>query len=404
MNLKTEVERQMKILSSGTVEIIPENELREKISHSLLKGEPLRVKVGIDPTSPHVHIGHMVIYGKLRQFQDLGHKAVLVIGDYTARIGDPTGRNRERAPLSEEDVLRNSRTYRDQIFKIVDESKTEVHFQSEGFDSLTLQDILNTASAFSTAHMLTHETFRKRLEKGDRLSLHELFYPVLQAWDSLLIKSDVELGGMDQKFNILCGRDLQKNRGMTPQAALFMPLLEGTDGRKMSKSFGNHIPVDADPQDMFGKVMSIKDDLILPWFSLAAQRSSQELSLLKVRLEKENPRDVKMELASEIVSLYHGTEKAERCRLGFISQFSRRELPEEIPLFFIDPKGMKITGILKESGLLPSISEARRLIIQGGLKIDGDPVRDPDFILRPVIDTFIIIKAGKRKYLKVKGR
>ncbi|MBN2656688.1 MAG: tyrosine--tRNA ligase [Spirochaetales bacterium] len=401
MDLNHEVERQMEILSSGAAEIIPDNGLREKIRSSIGNGIPLRVKVGIDPTSPHVHLGHMVVYGKLRQFQDLGHKAVLIIGDYTARIGDPTGRNKERAPLTEEEVRANSLTYRDQIFKIVDESKTEVHFQSRGFDTLTLQEIMTTASAFSTAHMLTHETFRKRLGKGDRLSLHELFYPVLQAWDSLLVRSDVELGGLDQKFNILCGRDLQKSRGMSPQAALFMPLLEGTDGRKMSKSFGNHIPVNADPQEKFGKVMSISDNLIIPWFTLAAQKSGEQISLLNERLRNENPRDIKMELASEIVRIYHGAEEAQRCRLGFVNQFSRGEIPEEIPRFFLGSREMKLTSILKESGLYPSISEARRLIVQGGLKIDGKQIGDPDFTLTPGGDGSVIIKAGKRKYLKV---
>lgn len=366
-----ELKKQMDILTANTAEVVPESELEAKLLKSLKSGVPLKVKMGIDPTSADVHIGHMVVYKKIRQFQDLGHRAALIIGDYTARIGDPTGRNKERPPLSEEQIRINSETYRDQIFKIVDPKKTDIYFQSSWFDKVSLKDVLSSASCFSVAHMLTHDTFKKRLETGSRLSLHELLYPLLQAWDSLMVEADVELGGMDQKFNILCGRDMQKEKGMEPQVALLMPLLTGTDGRKMSKTFNNHISIFSTPTQKFGRIMSISDQLIIDYFTHATSLSHNRVLEIRERLKMENPRNIKMELAREIITLYHSSNEAAKCEEEFIKIFSKKEIPEDLPEFTISANLQKITSILREAGLTASISEGRRLIDQGGLKRIG---------------------------------
>ena len=401
MEMANEVERQMKILTCDVSEVIPASELREKLENSINTGIPLRVKMGIDPTSPDVHLGHMVVYKKMRQFQDLGHTAILIIGDYTARIGDPTGRNAERPPLTDHDVQKNSKTYTEQIFKIVDPQKTEVHFQSSWFDKVSLQNILTTASAFSVAQMLTHDTFKKRLDDGNRLSLHEMFYPLLQAWDSVFVKADVELGGTDQKFNVLCGRDLQKTNDMDKQVVLLMPLLMGTDGKKMSKTLNNHIPVLSTPEEKFGRIMSISDDLILNFFTYSTSQSNEKILELGERLKSENPRDIKIELAKEIIAIYHGNEEAERCEKNFISVFSKKEIPDDIPVFVLEKNRQKLMSLLKESGTIQSISEGRRLVIQGGLRIDGVKILDPDFEIVLNRGSFVTIKAGKRRFLKI---
>ena len=401
MEIKQEIDRQMAILTSDTSEVIPREELRRKLEWSLRTDKPLRVKMGIDPTAPDVHLGHMVVYKKMRQFQDLGHKAVLIIGDYTARIGDPTGRNSERPPLTEEDVRKNSETYTSQIFKIVDPENTEVHFQSSWFDKVSLHEVLTSVSAFSVAHMLTHDTFKKRLEEGNRLSLHEMMYPVLQAWDSVFINADVELGGSDQKFNILCGRDLQKEKEMDPQVILLMPILAGTDGRKMSKSFGNHIPVLSSAQEKFGKIMSIPDELIADFFTYASSHTTKQVEKIKQRLKEENPRDLKLKLAGEIITIYHSREEALACKDEFIRVFSKKENPDHIREFTIKGNGAKLTSILKEARIIDSISEGRRLIKQNGLKLDGEIISDPDYILSIDNNSSTIVKAGKRRFLKI---
>jgi len=402
MDVQKELNRQMSILTGNTAEVIPEIGLRDKLEKSIKSGIPLRVKMGIDPTSPDVHLGHMVVYKKIRQFQDLGHKAILIIGDYTARIGDPTGRNAERPPLTEEQVKQNSNTYTSQIFKIVDSDKTEVHFQSSWFDEVTLQEILSASSSFSVAHMLTHDTFRKRLENGTRLSLHEMFYPVLQAWDSIFIQADIELGGTDQKFNILCGRDMQREKRLEPQIVMLMPLLMGIDGRKMSKSLNNHIPVLSTANEKFGRIMSIDDKLLINFFTYATTMTVEDIEMIKTRLHHENPRDVKLELAREIITIYHNSEEAMRCEHEFISVFSKGEAPLEIPEITISEKGLKLTGILKDALIIDSISEGKRLIKQGGLKVDGVRISNPEYILNIEKNKSMIIKAGKRRFLKIK--
>ncbi len=401
MTFNSELKKQMEILTADAAEVIPKKELETKLIKSLSSGIPLKVKMGIDPTSPDVHIGHMVVYKKMRQFQDLGHRAALIIGDYTARIGDPTGRNIERPPLTEEQVLINSETYREQIFKIVDPEKTDIYFQSSWFDEVTLQDILGAASCFSVAHMMTHDTFNKRLESGSRLSLHEMLYPVLQDCDSHMREAHVELGGKDRKFNILCRREKQKEKGIDPQDALMMPLLMRYDGRKMSKSFNNHIPVLSLPYEKFGKIMSIRDELIPNFFTYATGFNQNQVLKIEERLKLENPRDIKMELAKEIITLYHSSKEAEKCEKEFIKVFSKKKIPGDLPEFTIFQNPQKITSILKEAGIIPSISEGRRLITQGGLKLDGEKITDVDYILNLESDKTVTVKAGKRRYLKI---
>ncbi len=402
MSLEREVKRQLDLITDGTMEIIPIMELKEKLTKSISSNKPLRIKMGIDPTSPDIHIGHMTVYKKVRQLQDLGHSAHLIIGDYTARIGDSTGRNCERPPLSEEEVINNSNTYKEQIFKIVDENRTKIHFQSSWFNNINLADILSATSKFSVAHMLSHETFKKRLDTGTRLSLHEMLYPVLQAWDSIMVESDIELGGMDQKFNILCGRDMQRDSNMEPQVAIFMPLLMGTDGRKMSKSFGNHIPVLSTPNDKFGKVMSIKDDLIIQYFSQCTTLNRDEIEVMQKRLQAQNPRDIKLELAEKITSIYHNNREAELCKNEFLSVFSNKKTPTDIPEISLKQGKYILTNILKSEGIIPSISEGKRLIKQGATKINGDTISDTEHNIQITHGEELVIKVGKRRFLKIK--
>jgi len=401
MSLEKEIKRQMRIISEGTEEILPLNELEVKLKKSITTQKPLRIKMGIDPTASDVHIGHMVVYKKIRQLQDLGHHAHLIIGDYTARIGDPTGRNQERKALSERDVNKNCETYQKQIFKMVDQSKTTIHYQSSWFDEINLSDLLTTTSKFSVAHMLSHETFKNRLESGERLSLHEMLYPVLQAWDSVAVEADIEFGGMDQKFNILCGRDLQKENGMDPQIAIFMPLLMGTDGRKMSKSFNNHISVLSKPNEKFGKIMSIRDELIPSFFKYATHYKEDQINEIERRLNNENPRDLKLLLAREIISIYHSLEEALACEKEFINIFSKKELPKEIPEINVKPGEYRILNLLVENQLTTSISEGRRLIQQGGLKINNNRMDNEECILSLKVGEDTIIKAGKRRFMKI---
>ena len=403
-NIKKEVNRQLEIILRNVEEVIPVEELQKKLEKSIAENKPLRVKIGIDPTSPFVHIGHMVPYKKLREFQDLGHVAVLIIGDYTARIGDPTGRNSERPPLTPEDVKQNAKNYTEQIFKVVREDKAEVHYQSEWFNDFDLYKVIKLASYFSVAQMLTHETFKKRLEEGNRLSLHEILYPLLQAYDSVAINADVELGGTDQKFNILCGRDLMREMNMEPQVAVLLPLLMGTNGVKMSKSLGNTIPILSSPKEKFGKVMSISDDLIINYMKYASNMSYQEIKNYEELLSKNaiNPRDVKIAIAKSIIELYHSKEDALREEEEFIKVFSKRELPTEMVEFKInEPK--KLTEILKELNFAQSLSEAKRLISQGGVSINGEKITDIDYVMNLKKGEEKVIKSGKKNFAKIIG-
>ncbi|MCX8057883.1 MAG: tyrosine--tRNA ligase [Spirochaetes bacterium] len=400
--LKIEVKKQLEVITRNTEEIVPVEELEKKIFNSIKNNKPLRVKIGIDPTSPYVHIGHMVPYRKLREFQDLGHIAVLIIGDYTARIGDPTGRNSERPPLTPEEVRENAKSYTEQIFKVVREDRAEVHYQSEWFNDFDLYKVIRTASYFSVAQMLTHETFKKRLEEGNRLSLHEILYPMLQAYDSVAIKADVELGGTDQKFNILCGRDLMRDMNMEPQVAVLLPLLMGTNGIKMSKSLGNVIPILSSPKEKFGKVMSISDDLIINYMKYASNMSYEEIEYYENLLKegKINPRDVKIKIAKSLVELYHTKEEAEREEEEFIRVFSKKEVPQDINIYKLKEE-KKLIELLKELDFVPSLSEAKRLITQGGVTIDGERVSSFDYVLKLNKGEEKVIKAGKKNFIKI---
>lgn len=401
MSLDHEIKRQIEIICEGCEEVIPMNELKSKLERSMHMGTPLKIKMGIDPTASDVHLGHMVVYKKIRQLQDLGHDAHLIIGDYTARIGDPTGRNIERQSLSEAKVKENCETYTEQIFKIVNPKKTTIHYQSKWFDNVSLSDVLSTTSKFSVAQMLSHDTFKKRIESGERLSLHEMMYPVLQAWDSVEVRADIELGGTDQKFNILCGRDLQKENNQEQQVAIFLPLLMGTDGRKMSKSFNNHIAVLSTPSDKFGKVMSIKDELIPNFFTYATNYSLNQVNVIKERLKSENPRDIKLLLAKEIITIYHGEDEALKAEEEFLNIFSKKGLPDEIPQMALEPGMYCILKLLKDSSLTKSISEGKRLITQGGLKVNNQKINDIEYLINIEKENEHIIKAGKRRFLKV---
>lgn len=400
------VDEQMKIIAKGAEEIIEEDELRKKLQKSKKEGRPLTVKLGLDPSAPDIHLGHAVVLRKIRQMQDLGHRAVIVIGDFTGMIGDPTGRSKARKPLSKEQVLQNAKTYEEQIFKILDRDKTEVRFNSEWLSKLSFADVIELASKCTVARMLEREDFQKRFEAHQSISLHEFFYPLMQGYDSIVLKSDIELGGTEQRFNILMGRSLQKEYGQESQVAIFMPLLEGTDGiEKMSKSLGNYIGIYEPAEDMYGKVMSIPDDLIIKYFELATDIHPDELERKRELLENDevNPRDLKMELAREITKLYHGEDEAIKAEEYFRSVVQRKEIPDEIPDFVV-PADMIENGmvnlppIMVAAGLTSSNSEGRRLIEQGGVKINSIPVKEHRNI---PIKNNDILQVGKRRFVRL---
>lgn len=386
-------------------EIITIEELEQKIYQSLIEKRALRIKQGIDPTSPDVHIGHMVPYHKMRQFQDFGHTGVLIIGDYTAQIGDPSDRSAERSRLSHSQTKANAESYTKQIFTVVRQDRAEVHDQSQWFSDLTLAGTLDLAGHFSVAQLLAHETFRNRLVPGKRLSLHELFYPLLQAQDSVEINADVELGGTDQKFNILCGRDLMRDEGMVPQVTILMPLLTGTDGRKMSKSFGNHISIESTAKDKIGKIMSISDGLIPEYASLAAQMDPQEVRHLMGDMRKNmaNPKDIKMRIAREVAGRYHPEQDVANAVSFFEDTVSRGRSPVGIPEVTIDSHGIWIIELMKQHGLATSSNEARRLIRQGGVSLDGGRIIDENLTIHVDAGKAAVLKVGKRRYLRLVG-
>ncbi|MEO0293840.1 MAG: tyrosine--tRNA ligase [candidate division WOR-3 bacterium] len=399
MFLEVKINPEIEKILARVDTVITEEELREKLK----KNRPLRVKLGIDPTAPDIHLGFAVVLHKLKDFQDLGHKAVLIVGDFTARIGDPSGRSKTRPPLSEEEVKRNMESYEEQIFKILDKEKTEVRYNSEWLTKLTPSEIVKLASRITVARMLERDDFATRYKNEQPIALHEFLYPIFQAYDSVAVKADVELGGTDQHWNHLLGREMQKSFGQEPQVIILMPILEGLDGkRKMSKSYGNYVGIAESPKEQFGKIMSIPDELILRYFELCLSSSKENLEALKERLEKgENPRDLKLELAEKIVSYYHNKEEAKRAREEFIKVFSKREVPENIEEIKVK-KGEKIwiVELLSKAGLVKSRGEARRLIEGGALKIDSKKMVDSTLNLSFEKDT--VIKLGKRKFLKIK--
>lgn len=392
------MEENFDILVRGADTVIPEEELAEKLG----KERPLRIKLGIDPTAPDIHLGLAVVLHKLREFQELGHLAVLIVGDFTAMIGDPSGRSKTRPPLTREDVRKNMKDYKKQIFKILDENKTEFRYNSEWLSKLTTEEIVRLSSNVTVARLLERDDFELRYQEEHPIALHEFLYPVFQAYDSVMVEADVELGGTDQRWNHLLGRDMQRSFDQEPQVVYLMPLLEGTDGvKKMSKSYGNYVGIEEPPGEQFGKLMSIPDDLILKYYELCLMYDDESLEEIKNRLESgENPMDIKMDMAEEIVKLYHADKEAKKARKEFIRVFSREETPQDIEEFRIK-KGEKIwiVELLDESGLVDSRGEARRLIKQGALKINGDKITD--FTLNLSFDEERTLKLGKKRFLKV---
>ena len=397
---ETDIKAQLKIIKRGALELISEDELVAKIKS---KGS-LRVKFGADPTAPDIHLGHTVILRKLRQFQDLGHTVIFIIGDFTARIGDPSGRNAARPPLSPEQVRANAETYKQQVFKILDKAKTEVVYNSEWLEKLSFSKVLELAGKYTVARMLERDDFSKRYAENKPISIHEFLYPLMQGYDSVAIKADIELGGNDQKFNLLVGRELQREYGQEPQCILTMPILEGLDGvRKMSKSYGNYIGVDDSPDEMFGKVMSISDELMWRYYILLTDVPEEEISRMKADAEsgKVNPMTFKKELASNIINEYWGAEQAAAAASRFEQVFSKRNIPDDIKtVSFSDIKENRIDKVLLQFGLVTSGSDAKRLLKQNAVTVNGDAVNDMLFSFSEGNE--YVIKAGKRRFLKIK--
>ena len=393
------VEQDLEIIARGADEILVEAELVEKLKQE----RPLRVKAGFDPTAPDLHLGHTVLINKLRQFQDLGHEVMFLIGDFTGMIGDPTGKNVTRKPLSRDEVIENARTYEQQIFKILDPERTLVMFNSSWMNAMSPVDLIQLAAKHTVARMLERDDFHKRYTGGQPIAIHEFLYPLIQGYDSVAMKADVELGGTDQKFNLLVGRELQKHYGQPQQVVLTMPILEGLDGvQKMSKSLGNYIGIHEPPEEMFGKLMSISDDLMWRYFDLLSFRSSQELSTLRRQVDEGvNPRDIKFLLGEEIVARFHDAAAATRARDAFIARFQKGVLPDEIPEQRVPaPEGsLALPNLLKAAGLTGSTSEAIRMIRQGAVRIDGARVEDAGLALKA--GSSHVLQVGKRRYARV---
>ncbi|MFZ7304965.1 tyrosine--tRNA ligase [Avibacterium avium] len=386
---------QLAELKRGTDQLFSEQDLIEKLKEN----RPLRIKLGADPTAPDIHLGHTVVLNKLRQFQNFGHHVMFLIGDFTATVGDPSGKNATRPPLSREDVLRNAETYKEQIFKILDPEKTEIVFNSDWLGQLGTVGMIRLASNYTVARMLERDDFKKRFSNNQPIAIHEFIYPLLQGHDSVHLKADVELGGTDQTFNLLIGRELQKSDGQKPQVAITLPLLVGLDGeKKMSKSLGNYIGVNEAPNEMFGKVMSISDDLMWDWYDLLSFRPLSEIAQFKQEVaEGRNPRDVKVLLAKEITARFHSEADADAAEQAFINRFQKGAIPDEMPEFTFEGE-IGLANLLKEAGLVSSTSEAIRMVNQGGVKIDGEKVEDAKAI---IYASTAVYQVGKRKFARV---
>ena len=394
----SQLEAALAEIKRGAEEILVEEELIAKLK----EGRPLRVKLGMDPTAPDIHLGHTVILNKLRQFQDLGHQVLLLIGDFTAQVGDPSGKNTTRPPLTAEQVAANAKTYAEQAFKVLDPAKTEIVYNSSWLSELGATGMIRLAARQTVARMLERDDFKKRYASGQSIAIHEFMYPLLQGYDSVALKADIELGGTDQRFNLLMGRELQKDEGMTPQVVLTMPLLEGLDGvKKMSKSAGNYIGVDEAPNEMFGKIMSLSDELMWRYFELLSRRSLDELAALKQEVaDGANPRDTKILLAREIITRYHNEAAAEQAYQDFVQRFQKNAIPDDLPEVTLNAgaDGMGIANLLKDAGLVASTSEALRMIKQGAVKVDGDKLEDSKL---QVLPGQAVYQVGKRKFAKV---
>jgi len=383
------------IFERGTDEILPLDELKKKLA----KNKPLRIKAGFDPTAPDLHLGHTVLINKLKQLQDLGHEILFLIGDFTGMIGDPTGKSATRPPLTQEQVVENAQSYQDQVFKILDKEKTTVVYNSEWMNKMSSADMIKLASQQTVARMLERDDFSKRYKSGKSISIHEFLYPLIQGYDSVALESDVELGGTDQKFNLLMGRELQKQAGMEQQVILTMPILEGLDGvQKMSKSLDNYIGIDDAPDDMFGKIMSISDELMWRYLELLSFETLETIADWKVEVENgENPRNIKFRLAEEIITRFHDADNAKQAQQNFINRFAKNKVPDEMPEFNFDA-GIKIANLLKDAGLVNSTSDAFRMIKEGAAKIEGEKITDRN--LEPELGT-AVYQVGKRKFARV---
>lgn len=393
------INQALQIINRGVDEILVEAELHDKLKLD----RPLRIKVGFDPTAPDLHLGHTVLLTKMRQLQDLGHEVMFLIGDFTGRIGDPTGKNVTRQPLTQEQVDQNAQTYQRQVFKVLDQHKTKIMFNSSWMSGKSMGDLIQLAAHSTVARMLEREDFSKRYKSGQPIAIHEFLYPLLQGYDSVEMQADIELGGTDQRFNLLMGRELQKHYGQQPQVVITMPLLEGLDGvNKMSKSLGNYIGIDEPATEIFGKVMSISDQLMWRYYELLSLRTMQEIEALHQAVESgKNPRDVKIELAKELVMRYHGQAASEQAYQDFVQRFQKGQMPDEMPVVDIatgDGSAM-IGHVLKEAGLVESTSDAFRMIKQGAVRIDGEKVSDKSLCLSS--GHSCVCQVGKRKFAKV---
>ena len=400
------IDEQLSYLRKGTLEIIRESDLKAKLEKSARTGKPLRVKLGADPTAPDIHLGHTVVIRKLKNFQELGHTVIFLIGDFTGLIGDPSGKNATRPQLTRDEINANAETYKEQIFKLLDPKKTEIRFNSEWMDKLGSDGFIRLASHVTVKQILERDDFANRLQEERPVALHELLYPLTQAYDSVALEADVELGGSDQKFNLLLGRNLQREYEQESQVAMITPLLEGTDGvQKMSKSLGNYIGINEPAQEIFGKVMSISDEMMWRYYELCTDLTPQQISSLKstTEVEGKNPRDVKVQLAKSIVSDFHSSAEADLAEEEFNLIFRRKQVPDDVPEHRVQAGSWKLPKLLVETGLAPSMGEARRLIEQGGVSVDGEKYSQVSAELSVEPDVARLIQVGKRRFLRVRS-
>ena len=396
------LEKQMSIIKRGAVEIIPEEELVEKVKKAIKENKHLKVKLGLDPSAPDIHLGHTVVLQKMKQFQDLGHDIYIIIGDFTGRIGDPSGKSSARKQLTQEEVMINSETYKTQIFKVLDPDKTKLVFNSEWLAPFSFEDVIRLAAKTTVARILERDDFQTRYKNNQPIGVHEFFYPLMQGYDSVALEADVELGGTDQKFNLLMGRQIQKEYNLPGQIAITMPILEGLDGvQKMSKSLGNYVGVDEAPNEMFGKIMSIKDEFICRYFELATQVPMDEIEKMKEAMDSgQNPRDYKIALAKEIITTYHNKEAADEAEKNFIRVFSKNQMPENIPEYkFSEDKEEVywIPKLLHNLKLVSSTSEGKRMFDQGAVRINGIKTENSEL----KVEDQMVIQVGKRKFIKI---
>lgn len=400
------IDEQIEFLKKGTVDFIREKDLKAKLEKSAKTGKPLRIKLGADPTAPDIHIGHTVVIRKLKAFQELGHTVIFLIGSFTGMIGDPSGKNATRPPLSREEIDKNAETYKTQIFKILDPEKTEIRFNSEWMDEFDASDFVKLTSRITVAQILERDDFQKRMREEKPISMHELLYPLVQGYDSVALDADVELGGTDQTFNLLVGRSLQREYEKEPQVIITTPLLEGTDGvDKMSKSLGNYIGIDEPASEMFGKIMSISDELMWKYYELLTDLTVDQINGVKSKCESDelNPRNVKIELAKIIIGDFHSEEEANEAEQNFINQFSKGKLPDEIGEVEMESGEYKIADLLVEAKLVESKGEAKRLIKQGGVKVDEEKVEHAGINVNIEASEETLVQVGKLKYLKIQG-